>query len=235
MCYFRRGSAVPIKISGRASLLLVMVLSILSITVQAEERSDINRQVNELIEDTDKNTDSHGYSKEIEALKNINNQYDAVKELSTFQKLKPEEDDISIPGSKLQLYYFISFSMPEQSLRKAVEDAERIQAILVLRGMKDDSMRETLKTIKEYIGERTVQFQIDPVLYREFNINLVPALALAESPECQACGKGQMTVQPVFGDVSISYALTEMKRHSPQDLKPLIDMYITKLKDSYYD
>lgn len=255
MSYFRKENVVRFKLNKKSGLLVIFALIIIPIAVHAErkEQLDINREVNELIEDVENKQLGKIYSREIEINKLKDSDYgDVLKELSGFQKIMPGEETKELNGffesvtaekkgaandrnSKLQLYYFISFSMPEKSLIRAVEDAERIQAILTLRGMKNDSMRETMMTIKEYIGERKAQFQIDPVLFEEFNIKMAPALALIESPNCQACGKGEMLLPPIFGDVSISYALKEMKRYSPNHLKPFIDKTTEKLTSNYYE
>jgi len=255
MSYFRKENAVRFKLNKKSGLLVIIALTIIPIAVQAErkEQLDINREVNELIEDVENKQPGKIYSREIKINKLKDSDYDdALKEISGFQKMISGEETKELNGffesvtsekkggvndekSNLQLYYFISFSMPEKSLIKAVEDAERIQAILTLRGMKNDSMRETMMTIKEYIGERKVQFQIDPVLFEEFNIKMAPALALIESPNCQACGKGEMLLPPIFGDVSMSYGLKEMKKHSPDDLKSFLEKSIIKLTTHFYD
>ena len=255
MYYFKKGNAALFNWRNRLGLLFIIVLFIAPMVVQAEkkEKPDINREVNNLIEDVEKNTSSKAYSKEIEELKNIKiDHFDPEKELSFFQQFKLGDETPGLEGfytnentekkdsnsktrERFQLHYFISFSMPKQSLSKAVEDAERVQAILTLRGMKNDSMKETMMTIKDYIGEKKVQFQIDPVLFEKFDINMVPALVLIKSLECQACGKGEILAPPIFGDVNISYALQEMKKHSPDNVKPVIDQTIAKLESNYYE
>ena len=255
MYYFKKGNAALFKWRNRLGLLFIILLFIVPIVVQAVEKKkfSINREVNELIEDVEKNTSSKTYSKEIDELKNIKiDRFDPEKELSFFQQFKlgdenPElkrfftnektekKDSNSKTRERFQYHYFISFSMPKQSLSKAVEDAERVQAILTLRGMKNDSMKETMMTIKDYIGEKRVQFHIDPVLFEKFDIKMVPALVLIKSPECQACGKGEILAPPIFGDVNISYALQEMKKHSPDNVKPVIEQTIAKLESNYYE
>ena len=200
-----------------------LLMLILSITVFAEEKLDINKEVTELIKDVKRNIKNSDYSYAISELNN------------KARKITIPENEMDITGSLPQLYYFISFSIPDRSLRKAVEDAERVRAIMVLKGMKNDSMKETMLAIKEFIGEKRVQFQIDPVLFEEFKINLVPALVLAKNSKCRSCEKGKLALPPIFGDVSLPFALTEMKKHSPEDLKLDIERYLTKLSNNYYE
>ncbi len=100
-----------------------------------------------------------------------------------------------------RVLYFASFSIPESSLRKTVEQAEKVGAVLVLRGLKNDSLLDTAQAIQALIGRRNVSFQIDPPLFRECGIAEVPC----------TCYRGWK----VYGDVSLDYALEVIAAKEP--------------------
>jgi len=114
------------------------------------------------------------------------------------------------------ILWFVSFSMPEASLRQAVAQAEKTGAVLLIRGLKGDSFLDTAKAIAVLVGEKEVQFQIDPPLFREYGITSVPCV----------CYKGVK----VCGDVSLDYALEFIgaKEASAKE-------YVNKLRWGYYD
>ena len=117
---------------------------------------------------------------------------------------------------KDKVLYFVSFSMPEDSLKKAVEQAEKAGAILVLRGLKGESLVNTAQAIKDLMGERRVLFQIDPPLFKEYKVTQVPCICFKDYKVC--------------GDVTLDYALETIasKEPSAQEL-------LKRLRKGFYD
>ena len=76
------------------------------------------------------------------------------------------------------LRIFVSLSMPQASLRLLTGQAERAQATLVLRGLKNDSMKQTLETVQALIGERKVNWQIDPEAFVRYGVRHAPTFVL---------------------------------------------------------
>ncbi len=118
-----------------------------------------------------------------------------------------------------QLIVFVSFSMPQASLKKLVEQASRTQALLVLRGMSDEgSMVKTLARIKELIGNRSVAWQIDPQAFKRFGIRSVPTFVLvAAGTPVQSCDKEDTCdslqgFARLSGDVTLDYALEKFAK-----------------------
>ncbi len=70
------------------------------------------------------------------------------------------------PGQGLnggpRLLVFVSFSMPERTWQRLLQQAERAQATLVLRGLVNGSLRQTVLRMQQLIGKRKVAVQIDP-------------------------------------------------------------------------
>jgi conjugal transfer pilus assembly protein TrbC len=91
---------------------------------------------------------------------------------------------------------FISFSMPPQSLQSWVQQARRIHAPLLLRGLVDHSLTATVLKLRPLL-KGGGGINLDPVAFQTFHITQVPAVLVS-------CGKD---FEVVYGNVSLSYAL----------------------------
>ena len=125
---------------------------------------------------------------------------------------------------------------PRGSLQRLVDQAARSGATLVLRGLKAQSMRQTLAAVGELIETRRVSWVIDPDAFTRFQVSAAPTFVLTladepipgtpgfgsvpELPRCAGTGCAAPTAQANFlsvsGDVSLDYALDAMLRASPE-------------------
>ena len=114
----------------------------------------------------------------------------------------------------------VSFSMPKDTLKNLALQADKAGAVLVLRGMVDDSLTATTKAIREVLGEDAGDstFQVDPNVYKAYAVQDVPTFVLAKQPPQaeQACELGKDYVA-VRGDVSLTYALRELAKQPHWD------------------
>ena len=118
-----------------------------------------------------------------------------------------------------EMMIFVSFSMPQESLLRIVEQSERTGARLILRGFNGDKMTDMSKRISALLGNHRVEAVIHPPAFTQFKVNQVPALVLAKSDAGDKLDSG--CAQPdryvkVTGDVSQDYALEYIERTSPQ-------------------
>jgi conjugal transfer pilus assembly protein TrbC len=118
------------------------------------------------------------------------------------------------------LLVFISFSMPEPTLARLVDQAARARATLVLRGLVDGSLQKTVLRAQGLIGQRQVGFQIDPQAFDRFSITVTPTFVLLKAGAVAApCAAGTCFPASSFvaaaGDVSIDYALEYFSRAAP--------------------
>lgn len=131
------------------------------------------------------------------------------------------------------LRVFITLDMPRASLLRLSEAAHRIGAVLVLRGLKAHSMRETLGTVRELIGRKPPTWIIDPQSFVRFGVTSAPTFVLATTERQVAlasggCASGCATASAfvsISGDVTIDYALETMARYRPEltnQLRPLV-------------
>ncbi|MBE0612142.1 MAG: type-F conjugative transfer system pilin assembly protein TrbC [Burkholderiales bacterium] len=135
------------------------------------------------------------------------------------------------------LRIFVTLDMPAASLRGLADQAARSGATLVLRGLKDNSMRATLARVQSLIGERHVAWQIDPLAFTRYAIERAPTFVLltggadttstesACTPDCRA----PSAFVAIAGDVSLDYALEAMVRQVPS-ARPEALPYLTRLK-----
>jgi conjugal transfer pilus assembly protein TrbC len=140
------------------------------------------------------------------------------------------------PARTTTLHVFITLDMPRESLRRLVEQAERAGAVLVLRGLRHQSMRQTLASVGELIGQRRVGWLIDPEAFERHGVEVAPTFVLtlgSESTTAPACGASACTGAGPFvsvaGDVSLDYALDHMARRHP-GAAPFAAPYLARLR-----
>lgn len=115
----------------------------------------------------------------------------------------------------VDLMVFVSLAMPEDTLKRLASQAERAGASLVLRGLKNESMKDTAVAVRA-ISEKAA-WQINPPAFARFDIKTVPAFVLARSARPEA-GNPSESCAPldsfvsVTGDVSLDFALETIER-----------------------
>jgi conjugal transfer pilus assembly protein TrbC len=112
--------------------------------------------------------------------------------------------------------------MPEIVLLKLDAQARKIGARLVIRGLINNSFKDTISYIKK-INEQGIIVDIDPKIFNEFNVTHVPVFILK--------GEGGVDNKSVYdklaGNVSLSYVLKTFAMDG--DLKELANSYLDKL------
>jgi conjugal transfer pilus assembly protein TrbC len=100
---------------------------------------------------------------------------------------------------------FVSFSMPKESLRGWLREANLIKAPVIIRGLVHQSFRETTNAVMGILPNERGGVQLDPLLFRRFHIEKVPAVLVART-DClrdETCHEFDV----VYGDVTLNYAL----------------------------
>lgn len=127
-----------------------------------------------------------------------------------------------VMGAKNQpaLLLFVSLSMPQDSLTAYADQAEQAKATIVIRGVKDRSMRRTMEAVQKIIGERKVAWVIDPTAFDRFDVTTVPTVVLtAASLAGASCSTRECTAPDSFakvaGEVPIDHSLQEIQRRVP--------------------
>jgi conjugal transfer pilus assembly protein TrbC len=111
------------------------------------------------------------------------------------------------------LLVFVSFSMPETSLKRLAADAARTNAVLVFRGPKEGSLKKTLQAF-EPLAKLGASAILHPEAFTWNRIDSVPVFILgaAAGGGCDvAAGSCRETLR-ITGDASLEYILERMAR-----------------------
>ncbi|ALP53709.1 hypothetical protein Tel_11490 [Candidatus Tenderia electrophaga] len=138
-----------------------------------------------------------------------------------------EQHDVPIDtnnDSGPQFYVFVSFSMPDITLRRLMNQARHIGAPLVLRGLVENDMNKTRIKVGKLLdadkkGNTSIDggLSIDPTLYERFGVSVVPAFVLTDAPvqACRQDGCPTPDFVRLAGDVTLEYALESIAREVP--------------------
>lgn len=114
------------------------------------------------------------------------------------------------------LLVLVSFTMPAEALHVLAQQAERIDAPLVLRGLIDDSMEKTAQSIAAMPRGARSSLAIDPTLFSRFGVDRVPTVVLPLQA-LQRCSETQCPVPEhvrVSGDAGLDYLLGQIERRA---------------------
>ncbi len=127
-------------------------------------------------------------------------------------------EDINLNKSKnnYKVIVFISFSMPDKSIVSTLQNANKIQASVVIRGLIHNSFKDTLVRMASIVKEAGGGgVELNPPVFKKFNIQKVPAFVVLPSHDtCQSekiCEISQFDV--VYGDIPLNYALNSIRDH----------------------
>jgi conjugal transfer pilus assembly protein TrbC len=121
-----------------------------------------------------------------------------LEDYKKIQSALPVSSSSPSCGTKEVLRIFVSFSMPESLLVNLDQQARKIGAKLVIRGLKNNSFKETFEFIKS-IDDQAIRVDIDPKAFTEFGITQVPSFVL----------NSDTSYDKITGNVSLSYVLKE--------------------------
>ena len=139
----------------------------------------------------------------------------------------------AMPPQEPALRIFVTLDMPQGSLRRLVDQAERAGAVLVLRGLKNQSMRQTVTAVSDLLGQRRAGWVIDPEAFERHGVEAAPTFVLTLGEDAPPCSATTCTVPrpsvSVSGDVSLDYALEHMARRQP-GAAAVAGPYLTRLR-----
>ncbi len=123
------------------------------------------------------------------------------------------------PADLPELMVFVSFSMPKESLERIVLQSEMTGAVLVLRGLKGNSLTRMGEEVAQLVGKHNVTAIIHPPAFTQFKVTQVPALVLAKPSQATRIGTDGCAVPSSYvkvdGDVTQDYALDLIERQAP--------------------
>lgn len=137
---------------------------------------------------------------------------------------------VTAPRTGSPIRIFVSLDMPAASLRLLAAQAARIGAPLVLRGLRNRSMRATLAAIGKIGGTAHAGWLIDPDAFSRHAIDKVPTFVLTDDEgttrqDCTGSCRAGDRWFAISGDVSLDHALDAILRQRPAlagRLQPLL-------------
>lgn len=132
------------------------------------------------------------------------------------------------------LFVFVSLTMPRSTLQRLVDQSARAKASIVIRGLVNGSLRDTVALVQGLIGTRQVAVQIDPLAFDRFAITRVPSFVLVrDGTRPVSCASGSCAPADSFlrssGDVSLDYALEHMQRSVP-GFGPAAELFLKRIR-----
>lgn len=135
-----------------------------------------------------------------------------------------------------RLLIFISASMPKKTIVNLINQGSSLGAIFVVRGLIQGSYVKTYRYFYQLKGDNNVGVIINPTMFKAFDITSVPTFALYQSSQDlmhTACNiKPNYT--KVSGEVSIDYALTQLKNSHITDLAQIANNELDLLEASNF-
>jgi conjugal transfer pilus assembly protein TrbC len=115
------------------------------------------------------------------------------------------------------LLVFVSFSMPDESLRRLVGQVARVRGRVLLRGLVGDSLQQTVVHAQRVIGQQKAGLSIDPEAFQAFDVQAVPTFVLTRGNHPRGCREAACAADSVSvtGDVTLAYALDHIAQASP--------------------
>ena len=108
----------------------------------------------------------------------------------------------------------ISFGMPDSQIRGLLQEAHRMKAAVVIRGLLHDDWNRTIRKLHGLADEGLAGVSIDPTAFTRFNVSRVPTfiLPLERLDPCTPDGCRPVRHVRATGSASLSYFLDFVAR-----------------------
>lgn len=195
-------------------LFILFLLLIFSGPLNADDFSAIAKEAEQ-----NKTSQAQKYLKFAFDAKNLASEISSTykKDLIDMNKMTLINDSKTLKSSDSpNLIIFISFSMPEKSIVNILQNAKKIHASVIIRGLIHNSFKETFAKMALIVKEAGGGgVELNPLVFRKFNIQKVPAIVvLPSSDTCRLekiCSDNQYDV--IHGDIPIDSALKSIRDH----------------------
>lgn len=133
-----------------------------------------------------------------------------------------------------ELFIFVSYSMPEQSLKLWAKQANRVDGQLLLRGfVENDLQKTTAKTLALFGQEPNVDISVDPEKFQKFHIQVVPAVVIAEPDLEDSDDTSVPRFNVVYGDTSLEEALERLAKTGSPEGQQRANHFLKRYRESH--
>jgi conjugal transfer pilus assembly protein TrbC len=126
----------------------------------------------------------------------------AIDIASLSEQYQSVNESVSMPSTS-KLLVFVSFSMPEDSLKALQREVGEVGGDLIIRGLIDNSLKKTAGAVSGVLDNGKGGLSIDPTSFQQYHIRQVPAFVVTN-------GQDEDNYDVVYGNVSLEAALTEL-------------------------
>jgi len=127
---------------------------------------------------------------------------------------------------------FISFSMPEKNIKEWLQQAELIHAPVIIRGLVNNSFKDTIKKMSQFTNDNHGGVQLDPTLFQRYQITKVPAVVIKNTSECLPNQTCEENYDVIYGNITLSYALKKVAAQN-DFLSPMAQDALNEMKGRY--
>lgn len=201
---------LPLNSAPRRALAAVVLLSLTGAAL-AQSASDLRTQFSDAMRSVEKS----GWQQNPPAVGSLpTGQGQLPASAMTDPQQLSQKIRNPVGSDKTELLIFVSLEMPPAVIKTLAQQAHDLGGTLVLRGMKDGSVRDTKLAVID-IGAQNAPWVIQPALFQAFSVKAVPTFVLANSQSGQVADDGcapQSSFVSVSGVQSIESALRTMAR-----------------------
>jgi conjugal transfer pilus assembly protein TrbC len=145
-------------------------------------------------------------------------------------KRESDIDPSDFKGSNVLV--FVSYSMPEASLKRIALETAKVGGVMVVRGFVNNSLKQTVEA-SEKLTNLGAQLQIHPVLFSDYDVTQVPSYVLVKSGvSLSGCGKDSVCngYLKLVGDAPLGSVFERMSRSEDTMLGQLAQANLDKLE-----
>jgi type-F conjugative transfer system pilin assembly protein TrbC len=107
-----------------------------------------------------------------------------------------------ISNTDTSILIFISFSMPQESIKGWINQAKKVNAAVYMRGLVNNLFKDTIMAVNKLVQDQPGGILIDPTLFRKYAITQVPAVVVSRGENFDV----------IYGDVTLDYALANLSK-----------------------
>ncbi len=117
--------------------------------------------------------------------------------------------DEKLNTTSVPIFIFVSFSMPKESIKGWIAQAQTIGAAVYIRGLINNSFKDTTKAVFELVKDQPGGLLIDPTLFKKYSITQVPAVVVQDNNHSSS-GQNNSNFTVIYGDVTLDCALEKI-------------------------
>ncbi len=138
-------------------------------------------------------------------------QAEAGEEIGFVDELKnieQRENKLFLNDKTIDFYMFASFSLSDETLAQMLDYAKIYNGIIVLRGIKNNSFKQTSERIQHLTKEgEEAAIIIDPTLFKRYAVERVPSYVLVKQEKCPVGMSCNPSYDKIIGNITPKYAL----------------------------